>query len=92
MVYQETFLDGLHARTWTTYSEMLNSRDFSVTGKIPLQASTGKPVTESGDRDHNKSGAKIDKIPNSFAIFNSNFQFPKRPSTGILTLFQKECT
>ena len=55
MVFQETFLDGLHASTSTTYSGMLNSRDFSVTGNIPVQASTEKPVTESGDRDHNQS-------------------------------------
>ena len=55
MVYQETFLDGLLAGTSTTFSGMLNSRDFSVTGSIPVQASTEKPGTESGDRDHNQS-------------------------------------
>ena len=55
MVYQETFLDGLHASTSTTYSGMLNSRDFSVTGHFPVRASTGEPATESGDRDHNQS-------------------------------------
>ena len=55
MVYQESFLDGLHASTSTTYSGMINSRDFSVTGNIPVQASTKKPVKESGDRDHNQS-------------------------------------
>ena len=31
------------------------------------------------------------KSPNIFAIFSSNFWFLKRPSTGILTLFLKEC-
>ena len=81
MIYQETFLDGLHASTSTTFSGMLNSRDFSVTCNIPMQASTGKPVTESGDRDHNQSWAKMAKITKSL----------KRPSTGILTLFQQEC-
>ena len=55
MVYQETFLDGLHASTSTTYSGMLNSRNFSVAGNFPVQASTAKPVTESGDRDHHQS-------------------------------------
>ena len=35
--------------------QLLNSMDFSVTGNIPVQASTEKPVTESGDRDHNQS-------------------------------------
>ena len=40
MIYQETFLDGLHASTSTTYSGMLNSRDFSVTWNIPMQART----------------------------------------------------
>ena len=55
MVYQETFLDGPHANTSTSYSRMLNSKDFSATGNIPVQASNGKPVTESGDRDHNQS-------------------------------------
>ena len=79
---RKRFLDGVHASTSTTYSGMLNS----------MQASTGKPVTESGDRDHNQSWAKMAKIPNSFSNFSSNFWFPKRPSTGILTLFQKECT
>ena len=88
MVYQETFLDGLHASASTTHSGMLNSRDFSVTGNIPVQASTEKPVTASGDRDHNQSWAKT---PNSFSIVSSNFWFLKRPSTGIPTLFQKEC-
>ena len=66
MVYQETFLDGLHASTSTTYSGMLNSRDFSVTGSIPVQASTGETVTERGDRDHNQSWAQMALIPNSF--------------------------
>ena len=47
MGYQETFLDGLHASS----PGMLNSRDFSVTGNFPVQASTGKLVTESGDGD-----------------------------------------
>ena len=47
IVFQETFLNGLTASTSTTYSGMLNSRDFSVTVNIPVQASTGKPVTES---------------------------------------------
>ena len=55
MVYQETFLDGLHANTTTSYSRMLDSRDISVTGNIPVQACKGKPVPESGDRDHNQS-------------------------------------
>ena len=55
MVYQETFLDGLHASASITFSGMLNSRDFSVMGNIPVQASTGRPATESGDRDHNQS-------------------------------------
>ena len=55
MVYQETFLDGLHASASTTCSGMLNSRDFSVTGNIPVQASVGKLVTKNGDRDHNQS-------------------------------------
>ena len=55
MENQETFMDDLHASASTTYSGMLNSRDFSVTGNIPVQASTVKPVTESGDRDHNQS-------------------------------------
>ena len=55
MVYQETFLDGLHASPSTTCSGMLTSRDFSVTGNIPVQASTGKSETESADRDHNQS-------------------------------------
>ena len=54
MVFQETFLDGLHASTSTSYSRMLNSRDFSFTGNIPVEASNGKPVTENGDRDHNQ--------------------------------------
>ena len=34
------------------YSEMLNSMDFPATGHLPVQASTGQPVAESGDRDH----------------------------------------
>ena len=33
MVYQETFVDGLHASASTTCSGMLNSMDFFVTGK-----------------------------------------------------------
>ena len=88
---QETFLDGLHANTSTSYSGMLDSRDFSVTGNIPVQASKGKPVPESGDRDHNQSLSQNGKNPKQFSIFTSNFWFLKRPSTGILTLFQKEC-
>ena len=44
---------------------MLNLRDFSVTGNIPVQASTEKPATESGDRDHNQSWAQKGKIPSS---------------------------
>ena len=34
------------------YSEMLNSRDVPATGHLPVQASTGQPVAESGDREH----------------------------------------
>ena len=73
MVYRETFLGGLREKTSTTYSGMFKSRDFSVTGNIPVQASTEKPVTESGDRDHNQSFAKMASITNSFSIFSSNF-------------------
>ena len=43
---------------------------------ILVQARTGKPATESGDRDHNRSWAKMAIIPNSFSIFSSNFWFP----------------
>ena len=68
MENQETFWDGLHASISTTFSGMLNSRDISVTGNIPVQASTGKHVTQSGDRDHNQSWAKMAKIPNIFSI------------------------
>ena len=32
---------------------------------IPVQASMGKPATESGDRDHNQSWAQMGKIPSS---------------------------
>ena len=56
--FGKRFLDGLHASNSTTCSGMLNSRDFSVTGNIPVQASTEKPVTES-DRDHNQCWAKM---------------------------------
>ena len=31
------------------------SLDFSITGHIPVQASTGRPVIENGDRDNNQS-------------------------------------
>ena len=61
MVYQETFLDGLDASTSTTSSGGFNSRDFSVTGNIPVQATT-----------ENQYWAKMAKIPNSFSIFSSN--------------------
>ena len=37
--------------------------DFSTTRNILVQASTVRPVTESGDRDHNQSWAKMAKIP-----------------------------
>ena len=63
-------MDGLHASASTTYSGMLNLRDFSVTGNILVQASMEKPATESGDRDHNQSWAQMAKIPSrSILIF-----------------------
>ena len=71
MVYRETFFDGLHASTSTTFSGMLNSKDFSIAGNIPVQASTGTPVVENGDRDNNRSWAKRAKNPTQFL----NFQF-----------------
>ena len=33
------------------------SLDFSITGNIPVQASTGRPVIENGDRDNSHSRA-----------------------------------
>ena len=64
---RKRFLDGVHASTSTTYSGMLNS----------MQASTGKPVTESGDRDHNQSWAKMAKIPKQFLKFQFQFLIPE---------------
>ena len=77
MVYQETFLDGLHERTSATCSGMFNSRDFSVTENIPVQASTEKPVTESGGRAHNQSLAQMAKIPKQFLNFQFYFLIPE---------------
>ena len=49
------------------------SLDFPITGNIPVQASTGRPVIENGDRDNNQSWAPMAKIRNSFSIFRSFF-------------------
>ena len=86
MVYQETFLDGLHASTSTIYSGMLNSRD-------PVQASTRKTrnrkwlVIETTTNLEPK-WLKSQTVSQFLVLL---FSFPKRPSTGIPTLFQKEC-
>ena len=42
-----------------------------------MQASTGRPVIENGDRDNNRSWAQIAKTPNSFSIFSSTFLIPE---------------
>ena len=68
------------------------SLDFSITGNIPVQASTGRPVIENGDRDNSHSRApKMAKKPTQFLNFPFYFfWFLKRPSTEIPTLCQKK--
>ena len=92
MVYRETFLQ-IHKRLLRQLTKECSIPwvDFPITGNIPVQASTRRPVIENVDRENNRSWAKMVKIPNSFSISSSNFWLLKRPSTGILTLFQKEC-
>ena len=50
-----------------------------------------EPVIENFDRDSKRSWAKMATETNSFSVVSSNFWFLKRPSTGSLPLFQKEC-
>ena len=50
------------------------SLDFSITGNIPVQASTGRPVIENGARDNSHSRApKMAKNRHKFSIFRSFF-------------------
>ena len=72
MVYRETFMQ-IHKRLILQLFQECSIPwiDFSTTGNIPVQTSTGKPVIESGDRDHNQSWAKMAQILNSFSNFSS---------------------
>ena len=61
----------VHMRsTSTSYSRNAQFKGFLCYGKYSVQASNGKPVTESGDRDHNQSWAKMAK---SQTVFNFHF-------------------
>ena len=57
------------------YSEMLNSRDVPATGHLPVQASTGQPVAESGCRDH-------DTIPTARFLRSSSVGNSFNPNGG----------
>ena len=72
MENRETFLQ-IHKRLLRQFAKEcpIPWIDFSITGNIPVQASTGRHVMENGDWDNNRSWAKMAKKPKQFL----NFQF-----------------
>ena len=93
MEYQETFLANPQASSSTTYSGMLNPLNWFLQHREIFRCKQVRrePVIENFDRGSKRSWAKMATETNSFSVVSSNFWFLKRPSTGSLPLFQKEC-
>ena len=79
------------------YSEMLNSRDVPATGHLPVQASTGQPVAESEDRDHDtiptprflrSSSVGNSFTPNGGNNFKELWSWPTKTSNLRTSLWQ----
>ena len=92
MVFRETFLQ-IHSVSLDNLLRTVQSLELiSQLRNIPVQTSIGQPVMESGWWSRPQPIlSENGKKSKQFLIFQFQFWFLKRPSTGILTLFQKEC-